>query len=208
MKSRIPWLSTTIILLACTACKTHVPMVEHEQASYQKKAEAVEHWKRMAGEICQVLSPGMELSGKLIYLEPLPAHVSQFDAAYWKLLKVQLINQSWMVVDNPQAAEMTLSFESQLVSHGNRDFYCWNPTSIWSTFGFGVAHFFTGDSTGTDYSTRQDLLVTTFVRKGGIPVSAASRTVTAHSQILYVPNGDADLYRVPTPPDAFADWSR
>jgi hypothetical protein len=172
-----------------------------------KKVEAVEHWKRMASEICQVLSPGMELSGKSICLEPLPTHASQFDAAYWKLLKVQLINQSWMVVDNPHAAEMILSFESQLVSHGNRNFYCWNPTTLWGNFGYGLTHFFTGDSSGDDWSTRQDLLVTTFVRKAGSPVTAGSRTVTAHSQILYVPTGDADLYLASTAPEPFPGWA-
>jgi hypothetical protein len=81
MKNQIHLLCTAIILLSCTACKTHVPMVQHEQASYQKKAEAVEHWRRMASEICQGLAPGMELSGKVIYVGP-PAHASQFDAAY------------------------------------------------------------------------------------------------------------------------------
>ena len=154
----------------------------------------------MAGEICQVLSPGMELSGKVIYLEPLSAHASQFDTAYRKLLKVQLINQSWRVVDNPQDAQMTLSFEAQLVSHGDRGFYYWNPTTVWSSFGYGLTHFFTGDSAGSDYSTRQDLLVTTFLRKEGIP-----GPVAAASQILYVPTGDSDLY---SPSDAFANWSR
>src|ERR1035438_4823170 len=116
----------------------------------------------------------------------------------WKLLKVQLINQSWRVLDNANDAEMTLSFESQLVSHGYRGFYCFNPTTIWSGFGYGLAHLFTGDYTGDDASTRQDLLVTVFVSKGGIPV-------TATSQILYVPTDDSALYSSSS--DAFSDWA-
>jgi hypothetical protein len=203
MKNRIPLFCTTILLLASTACKTHVPMVQHESANYQRKAEAVEHWNRMVSEIADGLAARPDMLGKSIYLVPLPAQATQFEAAYWKLLKVRLVNSSWKVVENPQAAEFVFSFESQLVSHGNRGFYWGNATTLWSTIGFDVTHFFTGDYTGDDWETRQDLLVTTFVRKGGNPVTAAS-------QIVYVPTGDSHLYLEPSraiSPDFFADWA-
>src|ERR1017187_3005828 len=203
MKNLIPLLCATTLLLACTACKTHVPMIQHEQASYQRKAEAVEHWNRIVDEICQELANKPELSGKPVYLEPLPAPATQFETAYWKLLKVQLVSGPWKIVENSRAAELTVAFESQLVSHGNRDFYFCNPTSIWSGLGYGVAHIFTGDYVGDDWSTGQDLLVTPFVRRGGNPVTAAS-------QIVYVPSGAAHLYlesATPIAPDFFADWA-
>ena len=177
-------------------------MVQHESASYQKKAEAVEHWNTMVGGVCQWLATDTALSGMPIYLQPPRAPATQFETAYEKLLKVQLVNASWKIVEDPQAAALILSFESQLVSHGNRDFFCSNPTTVWASIGYGVVHCFTGDSTGTDYSTRQDLLVTTFVRN-----SSTGNPVTAHNQIAYVPTGDADLYLVRTPHDVFADWA-
>jgi hypothetical protein len=202
MKNRIPLYCTMSILLACTACKTHVPMVQHESASYQKKAEAVEHWNRLGGEVCHWLAHNTALSGKPIYLQPPQAPATQFDVAYAKLLKVQLVNQSLNVVEDPRAAAFILSFESQLVSHGDRDFYCCNPTSVWSLFGYELVHFFTGDATGSDYSTQQDLLVTTFVRS-----PADGKPVTALNQIVYVPPGDVGLYFAPKPPEPFPGWA-
>jgi hypothetical protein len=154
--------------------------------------------------------------GKSIYLKALPAEVSPFEAAYSKLLKVQLLNGGSRVVEDPRDAQFVLSFESQLVSHGNRDFCCFNPTTIWSTVGYGVTHFFTGDYSGDDRSTRQDLLVTIFVHTNTLfpnPATAASPIVpvplgppvAAASQIVNVPPGDAHLYVIPTR-DVFADW--
>jgi len=191
-------------LFACVGCKTHVPMVQHEPEfpNYQRKAEAVEHWRRMATEICDGIAGQQAKFGNAIYLQQLPYGASEFDLAYWKMLRVQLVNSAWQVVPVPQASHLHLSIESQLVAHGNRGFY-FNATTIWGKIGLGVLNSLTGDETGNDRSTSGDLLVTALLTQDGVPVVGAT-------QIVYVPPGDAHLYSTQQefPQDPFGqDWT-
>ncbi len=172
--------------LACAGCKTHTPMVQNHQATYQQKAEAADHWRQMTQALCDKLANQKNLAGKTIYLEPPPPGGSSFDVAYWKMLKAELVTASWRVVEAPEQAQLQLAFDSQLVPHGERQ-YLSNPTTLFSALGFDLVHFFGGDSSGYPWETQRDLLVTIFVRENAAPLFGTT-------QIVYVPAADTELY--------------
>jgi hypothetical protein len=197
----IPICISLTALLPGMGCKTHTPMVRNHEGVYQYKAEAAEHWREMANDmadkLCRRLSSQTGLPGSAVFIEPPKPDASEFDLAYYRMLKVQLLDQGWKLVDQPAAALVNISFQTQLVSHGDRRYWedpttlfgalGLNATTPFGAFGYEVVHFFTGDNTGSDRKTSKDLIVTAFVRTNGVPLFG-------HIQIVYVPAGDAPLY--------------
>jgi hypothetical protein len=190
---RTGWLAclAACLVLGLTACRTQVPKEQLHPTSSQKKANAVEHWNQMAGQLCDVLLTNeTTLQGKAVYLQCVGATDTDFIRAYQKLLTAELLRRSCTIVEQPGLAQVVVTVEPQLVQHGKRDIW-WNPGTIFGTVGYWVVEFFTGSPYNqgllTDPSTSQDLLITTFVRGGGKLLAGAV-------QIVYVPAGDYQLY--------------
>ena len=224
MNKLVPLCILLTALLPTVGCKTHTPMVRYHDGTYQVKVEAAAHWRLMADELCKQLSTKTGLRDSAIFIEPLPKDASDFDLAYHRMVKVQLLSQDWKVVDRPEDAPLRTSIETQLVPHGTRNWananegarfweagltgdeywdecypgFWGNATTFFSDFGYSLAHFFTGDETGFDWQTSTDLIVTAIVRKDGVPSFG-------HTQIVYVAAKDAPLYMAPNPSSG-SDW--
>jgi hypothetical protein len=119
----------------------------------------------MADKLCGRLSSQTGLPGSAVFIEPPKPDTSEFDLAYFRMLKVQLLDQGWKLVDQPAAAApVNVSLQTQLVAHGDRRYWedpttpfgalGLNATTPFGAFGYEVVHFFTGDNTGSDRFTR------------------------------------------------------
>ena len=180
-------IAVSLFALGVMGCRTHVPKEQSFAPSHQPKAYAAEHWQQMGRQFCDgVLTNLPAVTNQAIHLAPALIGASDFERAYAKLVKAEMISRAWNVVESFQAAEIHVSTETQLIQHGNRDFLS-NPAGVFGLIGYTVVEIFTGQGTGTDRSTSRDLLVTTLVRQGDKPVVALV-------QIVYVPPGDTELY--------------
>jgi hypothetical protein len=91
-------------LLPSVGCRTHTPMVRYHDGTYQVKVEAAAHWHQMADELRKQISAEPGLRGcSAIFIQPLSRDGSDFDLAYHRMIKVQLLSQGWKVVDQPDA---------------------------------------------------------------------------------------------------------
>jgi hypothetical protein len=196
----IPFSILLAALLPGMGCKTHTPMIRYHEGAYQDKLEAAAHWSQMANDLSRQLAIQPGLRDSAIFIGCPKQGASNFDVAYCRMLKAQLITQGWKVVDRPEAAVLQVCLESQMVAHGGRgywdsslspfgtyDYYVLNPTTPWAMLGYTVEHLFTGDDTGLPFQTSTDLIVTTFVKKEGV-------LVFGHTQIVYVAANDSSLY--------------
>src|ERR1043166_2904644 len=195
MKKHFRLLFGLSLLAGALGCKTNVPMVRHHPATLQTKLQAVDHWRIMAQELAERIASEPGLKTKGLYVQPLE-EPSSFAEAYRKLLISELMHRSVKLAETPELAPVRVSIANQLVSHGDREFLC-NPTTIFSAIGLGVRNFFVGDGLGTDWQTREELLVTTQVHENEV-------LRLLDTQIVYVSPNDASLYTAQA--EALSDW--
>jgi hypothetical protein len=182
----------TILLLLVSvflvSCRTQIPVATNYPYSEQQKMQVPHHWDVLAGEVVAQLNQSRKVSSDMpIFVVPkfnLPSKENAtiwtatkpladadesdrfvtipFKRAYQNYLIAQLVNAGYTVVDDSRAAELVMTFDIQLVKHGN-----WPVRSpdIISKLGRLSAGAADGAYIGTEASP-YEVVITTSLKKG------------------------------------------
>ena len=173
-------------LLFLAGCKTHAPMIQNHQVTFQKKLKAVHHWKVLANDLVKSLQAREEFAGKTVFLDVLQPE-PEFSQAFGKLVISALTEKGFQVASAEQGADFKLILGTQVVFHGRRYGFGANATDGLSALALGFRNLLAGDSSGSPGQTRGELLVTSWVHQ-------KNRVLYCNNQIAYVPVKDASLY--------------
>ena len=174
-------------MTACASCKTNVPMIENHKLSFQKRLQAVQHWKLLSAELVTKLQQSeRKFPGDTVYVDML-GEETEFSQAFGKLLISTLTERGFKVASVESGADVKLLVGSQVVFHGRRYGSGFNATSPISDLALGVRNLLAGDNSGSPGRTRGELLVTAWVHH-------KDRVLYCSNQIAYITTKDASLY--------------
>jgi len=173
-------------VVACAGCKTNAPMVENHTLTFQKKLQAVQHWKVLSSELVARLEQNGQFSGRSVYVDML-GEDTEFSQAFGKLLVAALSERGFKIVSVESAAEVKLLVGNQVIFHGRRYGSGFNATSAVGALALGVRNAVAGDNSGSPGQTRGELLVTSWVHH-------RNRVLYCDNQIAYITTKDAPLY--------------
>ncbi|MDD5064191.1 MAG: hypothetical protein PHQ35_05460 [Phycisphaerae bacterium] len=195
----------TILLLLLPAflisCTSQIPIATNYPYTEQQKMQAPHHWDVLAAEVVEQLNlnrtitnctpifvvPKFHLPSKedpAIWTATKPLAIADesdrlatipFKRAYQNYLVTQLVNAGYNVVDDSRAAELVMTFDIQLVKHGNRPV---RSPHIMSKIG----RVFTGSADGAYVGVEAspyEVVITTSVKKG-------STYVISHTGTYYI----------------------
>ncbi len=161
-------------------------MVENHQVSFQKKLNAVHHWRVLADELVAKFRAQKQFAGRTLYVDVLHEE-TEFSQAFGKLVISALTEKGIKVVSTEQGADLKLILGNQVVFHGRRYGLGLNATSGLSALTLGLRNVVAGDDSGSAGQTRGELLVTAWIHHG-------NRVHYCSNQIAYITPKDASLY--------------
>jgi hypothetical protein len=198
------YILTILLLLVPTflmSCRSQIPVATNYPYSEQQKMQAPYHWKVLAAEVVEQLNQSRKISNSMpIFVAPkfhLPSKEEPtiwtatkplatadesdrlvtipFKRAYQNYLIAQLVNAGYNVVDDSKAAELTMTFDIQLVKHNCRPV---RSPDIISNIGRVFAGAADGAYIGIEASP-YEVVITTSVKKG-------STYVMSHTGTYYI----------------------
>lgn len=174
------------LIVACAGCKTRAPMVENHPVTFQKKLNAVHHWRVLADELVSKLEAQEQFAGKRLYVDTLHEE-TEFSQAFGKLVISTLTKKGFKVVSSEQAADLKLIIGNQVIFHGRRYGVGLNATTGLSAIALGLRNVLAGDDSASAGQTRGELLVTAWIHQG-------NQVHYCANQIAYITPKDATLY--------------
>jgi hypothetical protein len=132
------FLGPSVVLLAgCAAGTSQAPYATTYPRTEQQKMQAAHHWDVLAEyEACRILDAVKDKS-KPIYIEAPTAVDSAFAHAYQPMLLSQLVNKGAVVVTEPVAGNVRVSYFTQVLEHKDRGYVAPAP-GTYTALGAGV----------------------------------------------------------------------
>ena len=216
---KISYASLLILCLGLGACASQVPVATTYPVSFQRKMQAAEHWDILAADIANRLRDALLIgpypatntaarNAIALHVQP-PQYNSEFGVAFHNLLITHLLEQGFLVSENPTDGCYEVTYGIQVVTHKDRGFIRPTPGLFTALTGSVLVLRATGDNNpataamlgavGLDVATgfltdtpNSEILVTTSVMNG-------PRYITRLRDIYYVSDNNVDQYIAQAP---------
>lgn len=218
---KVSYATLLILCLGLGACASQVPVATTYPVSFQRKMQAAEHWDILAADVANRLRDSLLIGPNLsrqqpkysiaLHVQP-PQYNSEFGVAFHNLLITHLLEQGFLVSENPSDGCYEVTYGIQVVTHKDRGFIRPTPGLFTALTGSVLVLRATGDNNpataamlgavGLDIATgyltdnpNSEIIVTTSVMNG-------ARYITRLRDIYYVSDNNVDQYiaQVPAPP--------
>ncbi len=192
---KISYAPLAILCLGLGACMSQVPVATTYPVNFQKKMQAAHHWDVLTADVAKRLHDNLIGSGEpqsrpVALNVQQPRYDSQFGVAFHNLLVTHLLEQGFVMSENP-AAGLPVSYDVQVVTHKDRGFIRPTPGLFTALTGTVLVLRDTSDT----YSPAAAAMV------GAVALDVASGFVTdtPNSEIIVttsVMNGDRYVSRL------------
>lgn len=123
---KILYAPLAILCLGLGACMSQVPVATTYPVNFQQKMQAAHHWDVLTADVAKRLHDHLigsgEPQGRPIALSvQQPRYNSQFGMAFHNLLITHLLEQGFVMSENPSAG-LPVSYDIQVVTHKDRGF--------------------------------------------------------------------------------------
>ena len=123
---KISYAPLAILCLGLGACMSQVPVATTYPVNFQKKMQAAHHWDVLTADVAKRLRGNLigsgEPQGRPVALNvQQPRYNSQFGIAFHNLLVTHLLEQGFVMSENPSAG-LPVSYDIQVVTHKDRGF--------------------------------------------------------------------------------------
>lgn len=216
---KISYASLLILCLGLGACASQVPVATTYPVSFQRKMQAAEHWDILAADISNRLRDALLIgpypstnqaarNSIALHVQP-PQYNSEFGVAFHNLLITHLLEEGFLVSENPSDGCYEVTYGIQVVTHKDRGFIRPTPGLFTALTGSVLVLRATGDNNpataamlgavGLDVATgfltdtpNSEIIVTTSVMNG-------PRYITRLRDIYYVSDNNVDQYIAQAP---------
>ncbi len=211
---KISYATLLILCLGLGACASQVPVATTYPISFQRKMQAAEHWDILAADVANRLrdtlligpAPAAGQPSKYsvaLHIQP-PQYNSEFGVAFHNLLITHLLEQGFLVSENPTDGCYEVTYGIQVVTHKDRGFIRPMPGLFTALTGSVLVLRATGDNNpataamlgavGLDVATgyitdnpNSEIIMTTSVMNG-------ARYITRLRDIYYISDNNVDQY--------------